>query len=304
MLTDDEVVVACRLIFLGDHIASHSYDRAIAEAVQRAFIAKNARRSPGVAPESSVPTDEQIRGIADTVYPVISAGQYLSLCIFARAVLAASPAVPQEAREAMQQALDAFDRMTGRKPDFVETAIASLRAVLASTAVPVVPAEREALQALAHVRDLKRQHAKASRAAWGGNGIVVNDAAYNEADRLAGEIARLDPIAWEKVTDALASQVSQGLPIHKQPEPKNGEDGYVCPAGRAQAAMWGDQQAGDVEMPLKLADQIASALESGVLWTEKSEAHPRMQRALADFNAWRANGVPGTYKDVTEGGQE
>jgi hypothetical protein len=47
-------------------------------------------------------------------------------------------------------------------------------------------------------------------------------------------------------------------------------------------------------MPSDLAQRIAVALECGVLWTEGAEAHPRMQAALADFNAWRTAGVPAT----------
>jgi hypothetical protein len=46
-------------------------------------------------------------------------------------VFKAPPPTPlADAREAMRMALDAFDRMHGRRPDFVEHAIAALRAAL------------------------------------------------------------------------------------------------------------------------------------------------------------------------------
>ena len=48
-------------------------------------------------------------------------------------------------------------------------------------------------------------------------------------------------------------------------------------------------------MPAALAQQIAAALQCGVLWTEKTEAHSRMQQALADFNAW-ASPAPESVK--------
>jgi hypothetical protein len=46
-----------------------------------------------------------------------------------------------------------------------------------------------------------------------------------------------------------------------------------------------------VPIPPELAARIAVALECGVLWTENTEAHSRMQRAVADFNEWRTRGV-------------
>jgi hypothetical protein len=53
-------------------------------------------------------------------------------------------------------------------------------------------------------------------------------------------------------------------------------------------------------MPQKLADQIAAALECGVLWARSSEGHPRMQRALDDFNEWRTAGVTEGANDQGE----
>jgi hypothetical protein len=57
-------------------------------------------------------------------------------------------------------------------------------------------------------------------------------------------------------------------------------------------------------MPEDLAKRIAIALDCGVLWTERSEAHPRMKRALADFLAWLASPTPASGATGAGGGRD
>jgi hypothetical protein len=89
--------------------------------------------------------------------------------------------------------------------------------------------------------------------------------------------------------------ISVGCPTQAELCRRDAEGHYVDEAVSAMWWGWCAALASGVPpaapMPEELANRIAVALECGVLWTKDAEAHPRMEAALADFNAWRTAGV-------------